>query len=171
MKTLLLLRHAKSDWEADYGTDHQRPLSKRGRKAAGNVGRYLTETAQLPDVVIASDARRVKETLRNAQEAGAWENSSVVYTNDLYLAEGPEALIEVIRKAPAKVSTLMLVGHEPVWSGTVAALIGGGEIRFPTAALARIDLAVETWEEVTVCCGELVLLLPPRLLGRDPRSR
>ena len=72
MKTLLFLRHGKSDQDTDYGHDHERPLKKRGRKAARTMGRFLTKTDQAPDSVIVSASVRAQETLVMALDAGGW---------------------------------------------------------------------------------------------------
>jgi len=71
MKTVLLFRHGKSDWYADYDWDHNRPLAKRGRKAARAMGRWLAETGPLPESIVSSSAKRAQQTLKRARKAGA----------------------------------------------------------------------------------------------------
>ena len=162
MKTILILRHAKSDWNADFRYDHERPLNKRGRKAAQAVGRYLAATDQVPERVITSSAVRARETLALVLEAGAW-TSEVRETDALYEATLSDVLREV-QAAPDEAERLLLVGHEPTWSETVSELIGDAQVRFPTATIARIDLDVGRWADVRWGGGELVWLIPPKLL-------
>ena len=162
MKTLLILRHGKSDWNADFRYDHERPLNKRGEKAARAVGRYLTATDQVPERVITSTAVRARDTLALALEAGGW-TSEVRETDALYEATLSDVLREV-QAEPDEADRLLLVGHEPTWSSMVSELIGDARVRFPTAAIARIDLDVGRWADVQWGGGELVWLIPPKLL-------
>ncbi len=164
MKTVLFFRHGKSDWDADYDTDHERPLAKRGRKAASKMGRFLARVGPLPDYIVTSSAVRARETLERAMAAGGWEDRPVRVTRALYGAE-PEDLFAEMRQAPDDARTIMLVGHEPTWSEAVSAAIGGGQIRFPTAALARVDMPVVHWADVTFGEGELLWLVIPKILS------
>lgn len=160
MKTLLVFRHGKSDWKADFDHDHERPIKKRGRKAAALMGRLLAEAGEAPDGIVTSSAVRARQTLDQAVEAGGW-TAPVRVTRALYEADPARVLAEV-RAEPDSTTTLLLVGHEPTWSELVSDLIGGGTVRFPTAAVARIDLDVETWAEARFGQGELVWFLIPR---------
>jgi phosphohistidine phosphatase len=160
---LILLRHGKSDWQADYGDDRSRPLAQRGRKAAKRMGRFLSRAGQLPDAAITSPAVRADDTLRLAMEGGGW-TCPVRMAPALY-GGGVPGLFGEVRKEPATTDVLLAVGHEPTWSEAVAALIGGGEIRFPTGALARVDLDVDEWDEIGPGAGVLGWIIGPRLLG------
>ena len=162
MKTLYFLRHGKSDWDAAYGDDHERPLAKRGRKAAKQLGKLLTDWKQQPDRIVTSSAVRALQTLDYARKAGGWQVPERV-TEALYLAE-PEAVLAEIHAEPDTAERLLLVGHEPTWSETISRLIGGGDVRVPTAAVARVDLDVEAWRDIQFGDGQLIWLLPPRLL-------
>ncbi|MGD0982862.1 MAG: histidine phosphatase family protein [Acidimicrobiales bacterium] len=160
---LIVFRHSKSDWSADYGgSDLDRPLAKRGRKAARAAGRFLAAT-EVPESVICSPALRATATLELASEARDWE-WSVRESVALY-DEGVEGLLAEVRREPETTRLLMVVGHEPACSETVQFLIGGGLVRMPTAALARIDLLVEEWGEVSAGTGVLSWLVVPRVIG------
>jgi phosphohistidine phosphatase len=161
-KTLLLLRHGKSDWSADSGVDHERPLNPRGVKAAKAIGRFLAETGHVPPYAITSTAVRAATTLALAARSGEWD-TAIVPDRRLY-ATDPERMIGFLQELPAEQDRVLLVGHEPTWSELLSLLVGGGVFCFPTAALARIDLAVSAWSGVRPGTGELVWLLPPRLL-------
>lgn len=163
MKTLLFLRHGKSDWDADYLHDHERPLAKRGRKAAKRMGELLAAWDQAPDSVITSPAVRAHDTLRRAHDAGGWE--APVRVSDRLYEGGPADLLDEIRREPDTTRALMLVGHEPTWSDTVSRFIGGGTIRFPTAAVACLRLEIEQWRSARFGDAELVWFVPPRLVS------
>lgn len=161
--SLIVFRHSKSDWSADYGgSDLERPLAKRGRKAARAAGRFLTAT-QVPDAVICSPARRAIATLSLASEARDW--ACRVRVSDALYDGGVEGLLGEVRREPETTRLLMVVGHEPTCSETVRVVIGGGLVRMPTAALARIDLLVDEWGEVGPGTGVLSWLVMPRVIG------
>lgn len=163
MKTLLLMRHAKSDWSATFDRDEARPLNERGRRAAARVGEWLTKVGAVPDRVVSSPAVRTRTTAERAVEAGGWQRT-VALDEDIYDAN-PATLMRLMSSTPEDVRTLLLVGHEPGMSGTVAHLLGGAAVRFPTAAVARIDLDIERWVHLETGCGLLVWFVTPRLLG------
>jgi phosphohistidine phosphatase len=164
MKTLIFFRHAKSDWDADFDSDHERPLAGRGKKAADAMGRMLAGIGQVPDAVYTSTAVRAHDTLRRAMKAGAWEVRSVVATEALYETHEQGVLAQV-RKLSDEYESVMLVGHEPTWSSTVGRLVGNAEVRFPTAAMARIDFDLDYWRDVAFGQGVIIWLLPPRLIS------
>lgn len=163
MKRILLFRHGKSDWDADYGADHDRPLTKRGEKAASLMGRYLASLDQLPDRVICSSAVRAKETVRLAVKAGKW-SCPVTITKELYDVS-PEQVLGLIRDSQDSLNSILLAGHEPTWSLLVGGLIGKANVKFPTAAMACIDLDVVQWKEAEFGKGILVWLMTPKLLA------
>ncbi len=163
MKTLFLFRHGKSEWEAPSESDHDRPLAKRGKRAAAVMGRYLARLEQIPDRVTTSSAVRARDTVHRAAKAGAWDRP-VEVTDRLYQAS-PEQVLELIREGDEVAGTMLLAGHEPTWSLLAGALIGQATLAFPTAAMARIDLAVEDWGDAAFGKGALVWLVTPRLLA------
>ena len=164
MPTVILLRHAKSDWDASYGSDDRdRPLNKRGRAAAGTIGRLLGSTDNVPTEAITSPARRAVETLQLAFEAGGW-SCPVEHRPILYGASASDVMAE-IRGRPDTTEVLLVVGHEPTTSDAASLLIGGGRLRVATAAALRIDFEAGRWEDVAPGGGSLSWLVPPRLLG------
>ena len=167
MKAVILFRHAKSDWNAPSGADHDRPLAERGRAAADRMGRFLAEKGEVPDVAISSTAVRARETLDRAARAGDW-SCRVEQLDDLYLPS-PHGLLRVLQRQEEPLTSVMLVGHEPAWSETLSLLVGGGEYRFPTAAMARVDVAVDLWEEVDFGLGELRWMVTPKELAGAER--
>ena len=159
-KRLLLFRHAKSDWHAGIPDDHERPLTKRGREAAQVMGRVLAAADQLPDLVVTSTAVRGRTTVELAHTTGGW--TCPVETSDALYDTDAASVLEEIRGLPNSTDRVLLAGHEPTWAELASRLMGGGDLRFPTAALARLDLDIARWRDATFGCGALVWLLQPK---------
>ncbi|MGW8181496.1 MAG: SixA phosphatase family protein [bacterium] len=164
MKNLLLLRHAKSDWGVFFETDHDRPLSPRGRSAARLIGSYLASTGPLPDLILTSSALRARTTAEKAKESGSWP-SSIVYSRDLYEA-APESILHLLQQQEDSIGTLMIVGHNPTCESLAHLLIGGGSLRFPTGALARIKFPATAWHGIAFGQGTLSWLVTPKQLKK-----
>ena len=162
----MLLRHGKSDWDAGIARDHDRVLAPRGIKAAKLIGRSITDSELVPDRVVTSSAIRAKTTAELAAEAGGWDSAFEV-TEDLYATTVGGAL-EVLRGQDEKsdADRILLVGHEPTWSGLASTLIGGGRLSVVTAALVVMDLGISRWADVDAGCGELKLFVIPRWLKK-----
>ena len=161
MRTLLILRHGKSDWNAAFGDDEQRPLAKRGQEAAAKIGRFIVEFGAAPDLAITSPAIRAAETLEIARTAGQWE-ASVKEDRTLYVGS-VAGILEMIRSTSPDHKTLLLAGHQPTSANLVATLIGGGRLRFPTAAVACVQFQ-STWNDIGPGTGELAWFVIPRSL-------
>lgn len=161
-RRLLLLRHGKSDWDAAYEHDHERPLAKRGVRDAKRIGRFLAQAGLVPDLVIHSTAVRAVRTVELAVEAGGWP-SDVRASRDLYDSD-LATLLETVHDVDADTKTLLLAGHQPLWSLAASRLTGGGAIRMPTAAVACIRFEAADWGDVTEDSGELAWLIVPKLL-------
>lgn len=161
MKTIYLLRHGKSDWNTP-GPDHERTLAPRGEDAAQRVGRLLTALDEVPDRVVSSTAVRAHETVRLAKEAGGW-STEIELEPDFYGTD-PQRLLEWVRRVDDATDSILLAGHQPTWSLFAGGLIGGGQLRYPTAALAKIRLHVRRWDETAFGRGELVWFQLPRVL-------
>lgn len=169
MKHLYLMRHGKSDWsEGGSGPDIERPLAPRGVRSARTVGRFLRALDEVPDTILASPAERTTRTIEHAIEGGAWDRTPT-FRDGLYLASRA-AMIEAIRSCDDAHESMMLVGHEPSCSDLVSALVGGAHVRFPTAALARIDLRVLSWRDADVGRGTLEWYVIPRMLEAFERA-
>lgn len=165
MKTVILFRHGKSDWSAGL-PDHERPLAPRGRKAAGRMGRFLSGVEQVPELVVTSTAVRARDTAARAIEAGEW--TCLMAESDALYHPSAGSVLSAIRSQAEHIGSVMLVGHEPTWSEVLSLLVGGGVFRFPTAAMARIDLDVGRWDEVEFGQGELRWMVTPKeLAGAD----
>ena len=153
---LMLLRHAKSEWPDDVA-DSDRPLARRGRKDAPAAGRWLRATAQVPDLVLCSPARRARETWGLAQETlGA--DPRVVLDERIYGAAAA-TLLELARHTTPAIGALLIVGHEPAMRELTLTLadvepgdqgddqIARVRVKFPTAAIAVLEFT-GTWAGV-----------------------
>jgi len=163
MKTVILLRHGKSDWDASFSSDAQRPLAPRGVDAAATMGRFVTAADRAPDLVVTSPAVRAATTAQLAHEAGGW-TCTIDVDARLYGASANEAIL-TLTELPPSVDTVLLVGHQPTWGQLVVLMIGGGWVRFPTAAVACVDFGATDWSAVGPGRGELQFLIPPRALS------
>jgi phosphohistidine phosphatase len=160
MSQLLIMRHAKSDWEAAYGSDHDRPLAPRGVKAARLMGRLLAQRGQAPQLVITSTAVRARSTADLAAEAGGWQCR--IEPNAALYDALPEAVVEALISKPDLPERVLIAGHEPTWSSLVSLLVGGGRVRMPTAAVACVEFD-GPWTELRPGCGQLRWLVTPKL--------
>ena len=171
MKTLTLLRHAKSGWDDVSLRDFDRALNPKGRRAATAMGRHLRSEALGFDRIVASPAVRVMETL-DAIGAGLGRKLSPDWDKRLYLAS-VDTLIEVVREQPAALERVLLVGHNPGLEDLVLALVPAGAdglrqavaAKYPTASLAELTLA-EGWDSADEGSATLTRFVRPRDL--DP---
>ena len=163
MKTLLLLRHAKSSWEDASLPDFERPLNKRGLRAAPRIGQFMSERGLRPDLVLSSPAQRARETATLALEAGGIE-TPLRYETRIYEADVP-TLLEIIRGIEETHREVMLVGHNPGLEELLSFLTGENR-RMRTATLARIVLDSERWSDAGEhASGRLELFVSARELA------
>ncbi len=158
MKTLMLLRHAKSDWDDPSLKDFDRPLATRGERDAPRIGKALGKRGPLPDLIVSSPAARARATIEAVVRA-ATLNLEIRFDEAVYGASSPE-LMKLIRRLPDNSSCVLLVGHNPGFEDLVGRLSGSRE-RMPTAALACIEFPVDRWEDVQDESGKLAWLLTP----------
>ncbi|MEU9231141.1 SixA phosphatase family protein [Streptomyces subrutilus] len=166
VRRLVVLRHAKSAWPPDV-PDAERPLGPRGLRDAPAAGRWLREAGCVPDRVLCSPARRTRRTWELvAAEAGF--AAPVAYEERAYGASAGE-LLDLVRETPARVGTLLLVGHNPGLQELVLLLAGDGEapaleqaaLKFPTSAIAVLDLP-GPWASLAPADARLTRLVVPR---------
>ena len=170
MRRLMLLRHAKSDWANPTLRDHDRPLNARGRESAPKMGAYMARHALVPELIVASTAKRVVETLDLA--LAAFEIAPKIKSEPRVYEAGANALLGLVKEAPRAVHSLLLVGHNPGMAEFASSLIASGDVdarqrlieKFPTAALAVIDFAVDDWSKVHPRGGRLDRFVVPRAL-------
>jgi len=159
MKTLLLMRHAKSSWKDTELADHERPLKKRGHKDVANIAKVLKKKDLIPDYILTSSAVRSIETAKDlAEKVSFTEEISV--QDVLYMAE-PKTYIEKIQSVPNSFNRILVVGHNPGLESLVQ-ILGDKIDSMPTGGLAVIVLPISSWEELNLETeGELSRLWRP----------
>ena len=145
MKTLLLLRHAKSSWKQSELADHDRPLNKRGKRTAPLMGALLLDEDLIPDHILSSSAVRTYNTALLVAKACTYVGE-IKQTRKLYLAE-PEDYIEVLRQVAEKHARVLVVGHNPGLEALIETLTGEAMV-MPTAALAYVELSLKRWRDL-----------------------
>jgi len=163
-RRLILLRHAKSAWDTDAASDHDRPLNKRGRRDAPRIGARIAELGWAPEWVLSSDAARTRETWRRLSEAFASE-AQLSFTARLYHA-GLSTLRAEAAAVPAEITTLMAIGHNPGWEQAAATLCGQPDLTMTTCNAALLSASADSWPEALARDGgwELHELLRPKTL-------
>jgi phosphohistidine phosphatase len=160
MKTLLLMRHAKSSWKDPELSDNERPLNKRGKKDAPYMGEMLKEKELVPQLVLSSTAVRARQTAELVAAACGFVGD-VVYLDSYYLAE-PDAYLAGLSAQSDDLERIMIVGHNPGLEGLLQILSGRIEA-LPTGTIAYLSLPVTSWHSLQHDTeGELLELLLPR---------
>jgi phosphohistidine phosphatase len=166
MRRLYLLRHAKSSWKDRSLADRDRPLAGRGKRAAKDMARHLEAEGIRPDLVLCSPARRTRETLERIE--GAFGDAVEARVDEALYGASAAELLERISELPPEVGSVMLIGHNPGLEELALALASEGDglarlrEKFPTAALATIDLPADRWGEIERGSGILVGYVRPR---------
>jgi phosphohistidine phosphatase len=170
-KTLYLLRHAKSSWDDPSLADYDRPLAPRGRRASKTIAGYLQKQAIRPSLVLCSSSRRTRETLE--QISAAFGKGVDVRIEESLYATSPTRLLKTLRGVDPRVSSVMMIGHDPAIKELALNLAGSGtqlerlREKFPTGAL--VTLACRgSWRELRPGSAELVAFVKPRDLGHLP---
>jgi phosphohistidine phosphatase len=174
VKTILLLRHAKSAWDDDGRlSDHDRPLSRRGERAAKAMADVMAGNGPRPDLILCSTAARARQTLAPLIERLTTPAPPISLEKGLYLAS-EDALLDRLRELPDDVGVVLLIGHnEGIWQLAEAlaghgkaALLASLSTKFPTGALAHLRVALEHWPDLAIGTAELIEFVRPRDIVR-----
>jgi phosphohistidine phosphatase len=164
MRTLYLLRHAKSSWKDVTLPDFDRPLKDRGRKAAKRIGRYLAAEKLKDPMVVCSPAVRTRETadivLRQANLRVEVRFEERIYEASL------RDLVHVVSEIPDEKQVAIMIGHNPGFEELLAYLTGEGR-RMPTCALGKIKFEVESWKDIKEDAGALDWFVTPKELDEE----
>ncbi len=157
---LIVMRHAKSDWDSNATTDHARPLNQRGRWGAPLVARDLVRLGWIPQAVRSSDSERTRETFARMQSEFP-PNIDLLFTRSLYLA-GAKELTKLLEDLDPSIRTVLALGHNPGWQSAVE-YFSGESITMTTANAALLSLDSDDWTEGAQSsgCWELVDVLRP----------
>ena len=160
-KRLIVMRHAKSSWTSGAPTDHQRPLNKRGRRAAPLVGARLRDLGWIPDLVIASDSQRTRETWQCMQ--AVFPDTVEVRFSSAFYGGGLAEIASACTPLGEIVSTLLVLGHNPGWEDAVARL-SGRRARMTTANAALLESVTDDWAKAIRADWAPVAVLRPKEL-------
>jgi phosphohistidine phosphatase len=159
MKTLFVLRHAKSSWNNPNWSDFERPLNSRGLDAARFIGGLIYKRNLEPQIIISSPAKRAKQTAVLVKEV-AEISKPITFDERIYEAS-PLTLFNLIREFDEKYESVLIVGHNPGFENLVR-MLTGETLSMPTAALAKINLNIESWRELDAVSNELEFLIRPK---------
>ena len=143
-RRLVVMRHAKSSWNSEARTDHERPLNNRGKRDAPRMGQRIVELGWQPDFVLSSDSRRTRDTMAGLSDAFD-DNVEVQFWRDLYHS-GVEAVVSYVSQVDSDVRTVMILGHNPGWEHVVFHLTGE-DVIMKTATAALLEMDAIDWNQ------------------------
>lgn len=146
MKTLFLVRHAKSSWDDPSLDDKKRPLDDRGKRDAPKVGKRLAKAGAKPDLILSSPAKRALTTARIIAKELGYKRKNIVVDDRLYAAEA-DVVLDVIQRIAEEAGCVMLFGHNPELT-ELAHRLSGKITRMPTCAVAEFTFDVKSWSRV-----------------------
>ncbi|MDB5270824.1 MAG: phosphohistidine phosphatase [Hymenobacter sp.] len=161
MKTLYLLRHAKSSWSFDELSDQERPLNDRGRDDAPLMGQALAKRRICPDVIVSSPAVRAMSTAVLVAREMQYPHDKIVVESGIYGADVDDFLA-ILRELPASAASALVVGHNPTITETANALSPSSLNEMPTAAVVCLRFECDKWEEMSKVNAEFYFYDYPR---------
>lgn len=162
MKTLYLMRHAKSSWGDSGLRDFDRPLDRRGERDAPEMGRRLAQKTPRPQLIYASPAVRARQTILHVADVLGHPAEEIEWQPEIYGA-GVEDILQILQATDDSIETAMLIGHNPTMSFCVSHWNPRFAHHFPTAALACVQLETDRWAKIGSCPGTLVDYDYPKL--------
>lgn len=166
MRTLYLLRHAKSDWADSSLSDFERPLNKRGRRSAELMGKALAERSILPAAVLCSPAVRARETMEILAPRIGFPREKVMFVDSLYLAPR-DLLLDAIAGFDDSFESVLMCAHNPGIEDAGSHFLPGIEADFPTCAFLALAFDVSSWKEIGRGLVVEHAFLTPKRLGGD----
>ena len=172
MLTLLLMRHAKSDWDHPDLDDHNRPLNPRGLRNAPLMGALIKDRGLMPQLCLSSTAVRARQTARLAISA-IDEDVELLEVRELYDFGTGQAIAQAIASHGHSASPLLVIAHNPASQGFALETCGSGdqtalaqlENKYPTCALCQIEYNMTSWADISQTKGTLKAFTTPRMLG------
>lgn len=164
MKTLYLLRHAKSSWDDEQLDDQDRPLTKRGKHDCELIAQELERQGRIPRSIHCSSARRARDTLKRFQLCSAnFERIPTTNSEALYTFEMRE-LLSYLKNLPNDLDQLMIVGHNPALLELANYLYDGKISAMGTCNFTELALKIEYWDQLRSDCAKLVEMIRPKQL-------
>ncbi len=161
MKTLILVRHAKSSWDDPALADEERPLDARGERDAPKVGKRLAKAGAKPDLILSSPAKRALTTARVIAKELGYKRKKIVVDDRLYAAEA-DVVLDVIQRLGNEADSVMLFGHNPELT-ELAHRLSSKIKRMPTCAVAEFTFDVNSWSRIgKVAPATATVSYPPK---------
>lgn len=168
-RELLILRHAKSDWDSGAASDFERPLAKRGKRDAPRIGSWLYREGLVPDLILSSPAERARQTAAKVCKSLDIKKKFILWDAQLYAANLAQ-LLGVLARCPAPAKMVLLIGHNPGLEELLRHLAGedldapeDGKL-LPTATVARLEMP-DDWSALPPGSGHLLSITRPRQLA------
>ena len=162
MKTLYLVRHAKSSWDNPALRDFDRPLNERGKTDAPRMGQRLNKRGVMPELILSSPARRARSTARKIAREIDYNLNQIQFADNLYHA-APNTILQVLSRLPDSFQSVMVVGHNPGLTDFVNEYIGVRIDNVPTCGVVAARFKVQSWKDLSAVTGELIFFDYPKL--------
>jgi len=159
MKTLYLIRHAKSDWSNPFLSDFNRPLNKRGEKNAPFMGKILASKKIMPDLIISSPANRAKTTAKKIAKNISYIQD-IVYEETIYEANSVD-IENLIKKLDNKYNKIFLVGHNPAFNIFTSSFVDFYE-NIPTCGIVELEFNIDNWNDINSKYAKLISFEYPK---------
>jgi len=164
VKTILIMRHAKSSWDEGSLKDFDRPLNERGLNDAPRMGKYLKKIGLIPNQIIGSPAVRAKETILKVSEELGLESQKITWDEDLYF-RGSISYLHALKRVNSESSVVLIAGHYPMVSDVVSTLIGEELTEhFSTASIACLEVEIDSWDDLDEGMCKLKWMVKPKEL-------
>ncbi len=154
MKTLLIVRHAKSSWSHPEFSDFDRPLNRRGNNDAPMMGGIIREQGVKPDLIVSSPAKRAITTAKFIAGALGYDSSKISEDHDIY-GSGPKYILKLLSQLDDSLDTVMIVGHNPDLTYVSSLLCQEEFSNVPTCGVVCIDFDFDKWEKIITKSGDL----------------
>lgn len=161
MKTLVIVRHAKSDWSDPNITDIERPLNKRGKRDAPFMAKLIKEQGLTPDLILTSPAERALQTVKYFVEQFKINKSKVIVREEIY-SNGSVAIRNLLSKIDNSHQTIFLFGHNPDLTSLANQLLDVFIENIPTSGIIGIDFDFDSWDNILNSRGKLRLFEYPK---------
>lgn len=169
MKTIIIVRHAKSCWKDLSLYDFGRPLNKRGKKNAPFMGKKLKERQIIPDIILSSPAKRAGKTAKVIAKAMGYPKKKILFDDNMYYVNEASYLFEIVESLDGENETAMLIGHNPSCTEFTNIMLEKNRIdNIPTMGVCCIKFNVDSWKNVLPNQGELVFFDYPKRY-QDPK--
>lgn len=163
-KIVYLVRHAKSSWSDASLADRDRPLNRRGRKSAPDMGRRLAKLGHQPDLIISSPARRAFSTAKKIAKELAFDKSEIVTDESMYFS-GTGSMVSMLENLDDRYQNVMIVGHNPAMTSLLNIFCEAQVDNMPTCAVAVFSFDMTSWSELDVTNGDLLVYDFPKKPG------